>query len=173
MEIWKDIPGYEGFYRVSTKGNVWSYPRITEGKHGRYFSRKGKSIKPIAADHGYLKVRLTKDGKQTDRRIHRLVADVFLPNPHNRSEVNHKNGIKTDNRVENLEWSTRRENIKHAYATGLNPSRRKLTDKQVEEIRTVYKPRSREFGTVALAKKYGVSHITIRNAIYTGYKTRG
>jgi hypothetical protein len=173
MEIWKDIPGFDGLYLVSNKGNVRSYPRITEDKNGRFLSAKGKVIKPCLTDRGYLKVFLVKDGVRTAKRVNRLVAEVFVPNVYNKPEVNHKNGNKTDNRAENLEWCTRQENVKHAYDTGLNPSRRKLTDKQVEEIRVVYKPHSREFGTVALAKKYGVSHVTIRDALYKGYKTKG
>ena len=172
MEVWKDIPGFEGFYQVSNFGNVKSLPRLQADKNGLQKVYKGKRIKPYVADHGYLAVHLMKNGERTKRRINRLVAEVFIPNQDNKPEVNHKNGIKTDNRAENLEWCTHQENIKHAYAAGLNPSSRKLTDKQVEEIRALYKPHSRVLGTVALSKLYGVSHITIRNAIYKGYLRR-
>lgn len=111
-EIWKDICGYEGKYQVSNLGRVKS---LYDG-HGNYreLIMKGRN-----EGHGYLKVDLSKDGKCKGIRIHRLVAMAFIPNPENKKDVNHINGIKSDNRAVNLEWATRSENLKHAYDIGL------------------------------------------------------
>lgn len=99
-EIFKDIPGYEGLYSVTDMGRVWSYKR-------------GKFLVPINAN-GYLKVFLFNGGKRRKFPIHRLVLMTFLPIDNaNEMQCNHINEIKTDNRLENLEWSTNSENINH------------------------------------------------------------
>jgi hypothetical protein len=101
-EIWKTIatiPNYE----VSTLGRV----------------RGSKGIL-CRGSHKYHSVDLYANGKRFSRYVHRLVAETFIPNPDNKGEVNHINGVKDDNRVENLQWSTRSENMKHAYDNGLN-----------------------------------------------------
>ncbi len=94
--------------------------------------------------------------------VHRLVADKYIRNPANKRTVNHKNGIKNDNRVENLEWNTNKENLQHAYDTGLNNQnhRRKLTMEQVREIRSKYIPY--KYSMDRLCKEYEVSHTTIK-----------
>lgn len=91
MEIWKDIKGYEGLYQVSNQGRVRSL-------------YKGVRILKTRNNKGYLRVALYKENKYKHISIHRLVAEAFLPNPKNLPQVNHKSEIKTDNRVENLEW---------------------------------------------------------------------
>ena len=80
---------------------------------------KSRFQKTRLNNYGYTEVRLTKDGKTTTTFIHILIAKAFIPNPYNKPEVNHINGIKTDNRIENLEWCTHSENINHAYKMGL------------------------------------------------------
>ena len=110
-------------------------------------------------------------GKTKLFRVHRLVAETFIPNPNNLPEVNHKDGDKLNNNVKNLEWCTNLENMRHSVETGLrnikgenNPSA-KLTVKDVINIRKEYIPKSKEFGTVALARKYGVTNVMIGKII--------
>lgn len=98
-EIWKDIPGYEGRYQASSMGRIRG-PR-------------GTLNKPFIARDGYLVATLYNDRKKIRTGAHRLVALAFIPNPENKPQINHKNGIRTDNRPENLEWVTCSENNLH------------------------------------------------------------
>jgi hypothetical protein len=106
-EIWKPVPGYEGQYEVSSIGRILS-------------RRTNRFLKPNVMVHGYVCVHLYSGGKQTRvvKTVHQLVAQAFIPNPQNYREVNHKNFLRRDNRVENLEWVTRKENVAHALAAG-------------------------------------------------------
>lgn len=117
-EIWKDIKGYNGVYQVSTKGRVRSFNRHGKGEYRNDEPKILKSYIPKSNISPYARVSLCSD-KMRPTPVHRLVAETFIPNPENKPEVNHINGIKTDNRVENLEWVTRSENSKHAHKTGL------------------------------------------------------
>ena len=96
MEEWKNIIGYEGLYEVSDKGNVRNVRRNT--------------LLKLQKNQGYIRVALSKNGIKTWLRVHRLVAQAFLPNPDNLPEINHKNEDKTNNRVDNLEWCDRKYN---------------------------------------------------------------
>ncbi len=118
-EIWKDIQGYEGCYKVSNFGNVRALKR-EYCLNGVKRLTEDKILKKRNSTDGYLRVAITLDGKRKDVGIHRLVAMAFINNPENKLEVNHKDGIKTNNHVSNLEWATRREQMKHAYDMGLN-----------------------------------------------------
>lgn len=119
-EIWKDIPGFEGMYQVSNIGRVKSLPKqIWNGKG--FFISKEKILHPNTLAKGYLQVELKKNKQRCSLQVHRLVAMTFIENPDPKDliQVNHLNGNKQDNRVENLEWSNNSLNQKHAWATGL------------------------------------------------------
>lgn len=113
-EIWKDIKGYEGLYQVSSLGNVRSLDRYKKNRKGRYL-QKGRILNKNYDKDGYLIVGLYKNGKGKTKKIHRLVAEAFIPNPEDKPTINHKNGIRSNNCVENLEWATMSENQLHAY----------------------------------------------------------
>lgn len=120
MENWKAIAGYEEHYQVSNLGRVKSLPREWVWGYGAIRRRGELILSPGRKSDGYLSINLVRNGICKNVIIHRLVAKAFLPNPENKREVNHKNGNKGDNRLENLEWCTREENQQHAYATNLH-----------------------------------------------------
>jgi hypothetical protein len=106
-EIWRDIPGYEDFYQVSSFGKIKS-------------KRQNKIMSLKTDMRGYKRIRLYNENGQKTYSVHRIVASTFIENPENKPEVNHKNKIKTDNRVLNLEWSTVAENLEHKLKFKLN-----------------------------------------------------
>lgn len=163
QEAWRDIEGYGGFYQISNLGRVKS-----RGKQCAV-SEKRDIIRATSLTHdGYVKVRLLHRGMDKTARVHRLVAEAFLPNPENKPTVNHIDGNKQNNAADNLEWADRTEQMAHAYALGLKAPlcgsaqpNAKLTDEQVRDIRDLYVPYDKCRGTVALSKKYGVSNRVI------------
>lgn len=113
-EIWKDVVGYEGLYQVSNLGRVRSF----YGKNGRLTTCSRVLSGKVDKD-GYIEVRLCKDGKVAYQRVHRLVGSHFLCGDES-LQINHKNGNKSNNCVNNLEYVTPRENVVHAHNTGLH-----------------------------------------------------
>lgn len=110
IEEWQDIEGWEGIYQISSRGRLKSFK---VDNNGRVLSTKNKT-------GWYLAVVLTlKHKKSESYKLHRLVAEAFIPNPLNKPEINHKDGNKQNNNDKNLEWCTHLENMKHSFATGL------------------------------------------------------
>lgn len=117
-EEWKDIKGFEGYYQVSNLGQVRSVERY-KNNHKKLQLVKSCVLKTFEHQKGYLVVKLCKNNIKTHKRLHRLVAEAFIPNPKNKPQVNHIDGNKKNNIVSNLEWCNGSYNILHAYKTGL------------------------------------------------------
>jgi hypothetical protein len=167
-EIWKKVVGYESYYEVSNLGNVNSFDRYIPTRKGSG-KQTGRNIILQKSVKGYLMALLSVDKKTLYTGAHRLVAKAFIPNPLNKPQVNHINGIKHDNRVENLEWCTGSENIKHSvdnklvkYNYGEKHHRSKITDEQMKEILI-----KRELGYTLkqLSIEYKLSNVAVSNRI--------
>lgn len=115
-EIWKDVVGYEGYYQVSNLGRVRSLDKEVNCLKGQKRIAKGKVLKLIPYTNGYLSVRLSADNAQKKVLVHRLVAIAFLPNPNELPEVNHKDEVRTNNCLDNLEWCDRSYNVHYGTA---------------------------------------------------------
>lgn len=132
IEEWRDVEGYEGYYQVSSLGNVRSLSRevIGRSRHNNEYKRNTKAtvLKPKRGGNTeYLYLSLCKNNEVKYLSIHRLVAIAFIENPFNKSEVNHKDGNKKNNSVDNLEWMTRSENLKHRYQVLGQTNKRKAS----------------------------------------------
>lgn len=159
-EIWRNIDGYDGKYQVSNLARVRSL-----------HNGKVKIIKLDIIHTGYLRITLYKDGKTKNHYVHVLVAKAFIPNPENKPYVNHRDGNKQNNAIENLEWVTGSENILHAYETGLKKKgcehgRAKLTAEQIRRIRRDCVPGDTELGFKPFARKFNVTSRVISFAYY-------
>lgn len=164
-EIWKDIVGYEGYYEVSNKGNVRSVDRwITYLRLGRPTKRlwKAQNLKLKLNDYGYFSVHLrnSSEDKEEWPTVHLLVAKAFLPNLENKATVNHIDGIKTNNSVENLEWSTHKEQVDHAISSGLMKLRGKTiySEEFKQEVKDYFDNNS--ISIKKLGKLFGISERT-------------
>lgn len=167
MEIWKDLI-YQGInygykYEISTYGNI-------KNKFTGYIY----SVRKLNTGYYGTTLKISSRCKRVVFRVHRAVAETFIPNPDNKPEVNHIDGNKQNNTIDNLEWVTKSENMQHAVKNNLidfakisgeNNVNHKLTVNDVLFIRRYYTPRHNEFGCRALAKKFGVHHKTITQII--------
>lgn len=151
-EIWKEIEGYNGHYQVSNHGRIKSFKR----------NANGDILKTPANNRGYSQAYLCLPGIEKSYNAHVIVAKTFLANPHSKPCVNHIDGNKRNNHINNLEWVTHKENTAHAFATGLNKANygaRKLTELSVKEIRYLHRYNAKSMKE--LSKIYGVTTQTI------------
>ena len=135
--------------------------------------RNEKKLKPLSTNAGYLRVGIYENKIYRRYLIHRLVGELYLSNPNNLLEVAHQNHIKTDNRVDNLKWSTHSNNMKENFISGnAKPAKgekhylSKLTENDISFIRNNYIPRDKKFGMRALSRKFNVSYGTIYPLIH-------
>lgn len=173
MEQWKPIPGYEGYYEASTLGVIRSVDRIVpHGRHGTC-KQKSKVLKYAFDKKGYIRVALSMGSSFKTHTVHRLIAMTFMGQRPQGYQINHISGVKTDNRVVNLEYCTQSENALHSFRLGLQKPKKGtlngmsiLTDQDVKEIREyVATCGKRYYGRDELAKKYGVSSSHIKDIV--------
>lgn len=110
LEKWRDITGYEGYFQVSSKGNVRSLDRVIIASNGMSRHIKGRKLSTTKDRNGYVNIGLNRDNKSIGKLVHRLVADAFIPNKYNLPQVNHIDHNRENNNVSNLEWCTAKEN---------------------------------------------------------------
>jgi len=168
-EIWKEIKGYEGYYKVSNFGNVKSLRRKIMTSKGHYHTVNSRVMVLKKDTNGYSSVILSKNQITNQFRVHRLVADAFIPNVENLKCVNHIDGNKKNNKVENLEWVTHSENSRHSVKIGLtqkkdnsgvNNPRSRVNDSIVILIRNDF---NNGLSHGELMKKYNLPSSTISN----------
>lgn len=173
-EIWKDVKGYEGYYKVSNYGNVKSVDRVIKSKSPRHnnglIKRKGAVMKQRLSHKGYPTVYLSKNNSQKTVVVHRLVAKAFIPNPENKPQVNHKDTDKENNNVNNLEWSTNIENMRHAVKSGVfddrvgeKSPRAILKKNEVLKIRKLYN--ETDMTQHEIGHMFGVTNFTVSDII--------
>lgn len=181
MEHWKPVSSFGGRYLVSDCGNVISLPREKKQNNGGSQLIQGKTLSKSANHKGYLTVHLSYDGYSKRVTVHRLVAEAFIPNPDNKLQVNHIDGNKQNNHVDNLEWCTCTENIRHAVQTGLlditpmtSAAHTPETEKKIarKQMRMVVRDDGVIYASVdEAAKENGVTHGAISMNIHGKTKT--
>ena len=173
LESWKDIPNYEGIYKVSNCGAILSVQRQALAKGGKFRIVPEKIMSFYTDQYGYIITGLCKNSLVKNKKVHRLVALAFIPNPHNKPSINHKDGNKTNNYVDNLEWVTPQENTDHANHLGLlnfinapkgeNSGSSILKNKDVLQIRDIYL--TKNISKKEISKLFNVSYTAIYKII--------
>lgn len=134
-EVWKNINGYNGLYQVSNLGRVRSMPRVINRSIGTCVTKE-RILKTFQLKGGYVNVMLRINGKSVNHNVHRLVAETFIPNINpNYDCVNHIDGNKANNRIDNLEWCNHSINCLHSYDNGMSKKVGKLSPEQVLDVR--------------------------------------
>jgi hypothetical protein len=168
-EIWKSLKGiveYGDYYEISNFGHVRSLDRVFIGANNRIQNKKGSILKPKKGKNGYLSVNLKLNRKSRMYYVHRLVALAFIVNDKNSPEVNHKDGNKSNNNIDNLEWSTGKENIGHAIETGLikmkgkDNAKSKLNEEDVLKIRELYKSGEYKYKELGIMFNVSIQNIS-------------
>lgn len=165
-EIWKDIKGYEGIYQISSHGRLKSLSRPLIYKDGRKGTLKEIILIGAVASNGY---RIVSLGKKEKKTMHRLVAETFMPNEYERTTINHKDGNKLNNRLDNLEWNSYKQNNDHARNKELNNQHgentnfSKFGDQVVNALRKVHKETN--FTYVKLAELFDMSPSTVKDIV--------
>ena len=168
-EIWKQVKGYEGIYEVSTLGKIKN-------------SKRNIIKKPYKDKYGYFLIQLWSNNKSLTTGLHRIIAQAFIPNPQNKPQINHKNGIRDDNRIENLEWCTVSENHKHSFRelgrkghSNMKGRKGKLHPKSRPVIqKTLDGKIINKYGSVLEAQRYThIQESSIRSVCYGKYKHAG
>lgn len=155
----KDIKNYEGLYAVTEDGRVWSY-------------RAQKFLKPHDNGHGYMCGELCKNGSRKPYKVHRIIAETFLDNPDNKPEVNHINGNRSDNRLENLEWATSKENNQCKSKAAKMRSVDAATAAKLKPIHCI--ELNKVFDSVKAASiELGIGRSSLSNCLTGKYKTAG
>lgn len=172
QEIWKSLKGIVelgDYYEVSNLGRVRSIDRKVNSRNGKRLV-KGKILKQQVDKYGYMRVHCYMNNKSKQYQVHRLVALSFISNPDNKPQVNHKDGNKQNNRVDNLEWSTNKENVKHAFSIGLKEGIKgeenvnaKLTENDVVDIYNLYK--TNKYSMKDLADKFNTSETNVYDIV--------
>lgn len=172
IEEWRPVVGFEKYYEVSNLGRIKSLCRIIYNR-GHKIIRKERFLKLHKSDKGYFRIKINVGDYVKTVLVHRLVAEAFVPNPENKPHVNHMNSTPTDNRVENLEWCTHAENMKHSYVNGRREHLdfrgekspvAKLNWRNVRKIRKMYGKNG--YTSRSLGKKFGVDQAMILNIVH-------
>lgn len=135
METWKPVKGFEKYYEASNTGKIKRKAGLTYYKDGRVARFSETILRPSINHKGYEKVYLSVESKKYSKYVHRLVAQTYIPNPDNKITVNHKDCNKRNNAVENLEWLTNTENMRHAFDNGIYKERDKTTILNIKHMK--------------------------------------
>lgn len=178
-EVWRDVKGYKGLYQISSKGRLKSLSRPVRHARGGFRVTKQRIIEPRKGKRGYFVFTLSKEGQSSQRYAHRLIAIAFIPNPEGKPHINHRNGVKDDNRIKNLEWCTHQENHLHRFrALGYRHSKKVIESTIKKGYANGKRTRCTETGVIyrsaqEASEKTGIAMTSIARARRGLLKTAG